>query len=458
MALLFKFPLFTLPRAAVRRASLCTLHSAALVLLVLLCSPIASAYSVLSHEEIVDLVWIDHLKPLLLARYPGLTEEQLDQAHAYAYGGAVMQDLGYYPFGSTKFSNLLHYVRTGDFVRALLDQSQDADEYAFALGALSHYASDLAGHPYINEAVPIEFPKLGAKYGASVRYAQGKSEHLRTEFGFDTVQVAKRRYAPKQYHDFIGFKVSKPLLERVFPTVYGLELKEVLPREDLAVGSFRWSVSQVIPELTMVAMRSHKGAKIPEKPDAEHREFVYRLSRTAYEKEWGTGYQHAGMGTRVFAVFIKIIPKIGPFKKLKVKYPTTQTEELYVKSINDTVERYQALLDRLRTGPLTLPNCDLDSGEATKAAEYSLADDTYADLLVKLSKANFGQATPELRRNILNFYSDLSLPIDTKKEPKRWQEVLAALDQLKSPASEPAQAGPARKPIGGSLGRTTAEK
>src|SRR6202163_18489 len=186
----------------------------AVLLVMLLCASVSFAYSVLTHEQIVDLLWIDELRPLLLQRYPGLTEDQLKEAHGYAYGGAVIQDLGYYPFGNVEFSNLVHYVRSGDFVRELILQSQDADEYAFALGALSHYASDIAGHPAVNQAVAIEYPKLRAKFGNSVKYAQDKTAHLKTEFGFDMVQVAKNRYAPQQYHDFIGFQVCKPLLER----------------------------------------------------------------------------------------------------------------------------------------------------------------------------------------------------------------------------------------------------
>ena len=230
----------------------------AILIAVLLCNSHSFAYSVLTHEEIVDLVWTDELRPLLLQRFPTLTEDQLTEAHAYAYGGAVIQDLGYYPFGSVEFSNLVHYVRSGDFVRELLAQSQDANEYAFALGALAHYTSDVAGHPAVNEAVAIEYPKLRAKYGNSVKYAEDHTAHLKTEFGFDMVQVAKNRYASKQYHDFIGFQVSKPLLERTFPVVYGLELKDVLPREDLAVGSYRFAVSRMIPELTQVALRTHQ--------------------------------------------------------------------------------------------------------------------------------------------------------------------------------------------------------
>src|SRR6202166_893993 len=192
-----------------------------LLLAVLICSGTLSAYSVLTHEEIVDLLWTDEIRPLLLKRYPNLTDDQLKDAHAYAYGGAVIQDLGYYPFGSRQFSDLVHYVRSGDLVHALLLESQDVNEYAFALGALSHYAADVAGHPAVNQSVAIEYPKLRAKYGKSVRYAQDKTAHLKIEFGFDTAQVAKNRYASQQYHDFVGFEVSKPLLERVFPVVYG---------------------------------------------------------------------------------------------------------------------------------------------------------------------------------------------------------------------------------------------
>ena len=232
-----------------------------------MCSSGSSAYSVLTHEEIVDLLWTDEIQPLLLNRYPGLSADQIREAHAYAYGGAVIQDLGYYPFGSKEFSNLVHYVRSGDFVRELLLESQDADEYAFALGALSHYAADIAGHPAVNQAVAIEYPRLRAKYGRSVRYAQDKTAHVKTEFGFDTVQVAKNRYASQQYHDFIGFQVSKPLLERVFPVVYGMELKDVLTHEDVAVGSYRFAVSRLIPQMTQVALQTHKKDLMRETPD-----------------------------------------------------------------------------------------------------------------------------------------------------------------------------------------------
>jgi len=403
----------------------------AILLVTILCSCGSMAYSVLTHEEIVDLVWTDDLRPLLLKRFPTLTEEQLKEAHGYAYGGAVIQDLGYYPFGGVEYSNLVHYVRSGDFVRELLAQSQDANEYAFALGALAHYASEIAGHPAVNQAVSIQYPKLRAKYGNSVRYAEDHTAHLKTEFGFDMVQVAKNRYASEQYHEFIGFQVSKPLLERTFPTVYGIALKDVLAHEDLTIGSYRFAISRMIPQMTKIALRTHEKDMMKESPSFAKKKFLYRLSRSDYEKEWGKDYKKDGFKTRLFAVLLRYMPKIGPFKALAFNSPTPQTAEMYFKSINTTVDQYRAYLQQVRAGSLELTNSDFDTGKETKAAEYSLTDETYAKLLGQLEERKFALTSPDLRDNILNFYADLSLPLETKKDSGRWQNVLASLAQLK---------------------------
>jgi hypothetical protein len=403
----------------------------AVFLVMLLCASVSFAYSVLTHEQIIDLLWADELRPLLLERFPGLTEDQLKEAHGYAYGGAVIQDLGYYPFGNVEFSNLVHYVRSGDFVRELVLQSQDANEYAFALGALAHYTSDIAGHPAVNKSVSIQYPKLRAKFGDSVKYAEDHTAHVKTEFGFDMVQVAKNRYVSQQYHDFIGFQVSKPLLERTFPLIYGLELKDVLTHEDLAVGSYRFAVSRLIPQMTQIALRTHKKDMMKETPNFEKKKFLYRLSRSEYEKEWGKDYTKADFGTRVWSVLLRYMPKIGPFRALAFNNPTPQTEDLYFKSINTTVDKYRMYLQQVRAGSLELDNRDFDTGKETKAAEYSLTDVAYAKLLGQLAERKFDLTSADLRDNILDFYSDLSLPLETKKDAARWQSVLSSLDQLK---------------------------
>jgi hypothetical protein len=407
-----------------------------LLLVMLICCRGVSGYSVLTHEEIVDLLWTDQIRPLILKRYPDLSEAQIKEAHAYAYGGAVIQDLGYYPFGSVEFSDLVHYVRTGDFVSELLAQSNDADEYAFALGALAHYIADIDGHPAVNQAVAIEYPKLRARYGPSVEYAQNKTAHLKTEFGFDMVQVAKQRYAPQQYHDFIGFQVSKPLLERVFPIVYGLQLSTVLPHSDLTISSYRYSVSRIIPELTQVALQTHQKDIQREEPDFDKSKFLYRISRADYQRDWGSDYTAPGFGTRVMSILLRYIPKIGPFKAMAFKSPTPQTEDLYFKSVNTTTDHYKTFLLEAGSGiSLRLPNCDLDSGKDTKEGEYSLADETYAKLVTQLADSKFDSTTPELRDNILQFYSGFSASVPTRNDPARSAHVLASLDQLRAAAT-----------------------
>jgi len=407
-------------------------RAAALLLVALMSSGSTSAYSVLTHEEIVDLLWPTEIRSLVLHRFPGLTPEQIKDAHAYAYGGSVIQDLGYYPFGSKEFSDLVHYVRSGDFVSELLIESRDANEFAFALGALSHYTADIDGHPAVNRAVALRYPKLRAKFGSSVRYAQDKTAHLKTEFGFDTLQVAKNRYAPEQYHDFIGFEVSEPLLERVFPVVYGVELKDVLTHEDLAVGSYRLFISRLIPEMTQVALEAHQKDLMREQPNFARKKFLYRLSRSDYEREWGKTYAKPGLGTRILATLLRFMPKVGPFKGMGFNNPTPQTEDLYIKSINTTVDDYRAHLDAEDAGKLLLPNFDLDSGAATKAAEYTLTDETYAHLLTRLAANGFDGATPQLRENILAFYADSAAPTAPRKALGRWQAVQANLSLLRA--------------------------
>ena len=408
--------------------------------LALLVAQACAGYSVLTHEEIVDLLWKDHIRPLLLQRFPDTSEEQLREAHAYAYGGSVIQDMGYYPFGNKDFSNLVHYVRSGDFVMTLLRDSTDVNEYAFALGALAHYVSDISGHPAINRAVAQDYPKLSARYGKLVTYGENPKAHLRVEFGFDVTQVAKNRYAPDAYHDFIGFLVSKPLLERAFQETYGFDLKSLFLSEDLAIGTYRRSVSRVIPEMTRVALLSKRTDIVRETPNFSKKKFLYRISRSDFEKEWGRDYHKPGLGARFMAFLFRLVPKVGPFKAIDFKVPTTETENLFVKSVDTTSDEYQKVLDQLRAGLLRLDNRDCDTGALTAAGEYDLADSTYADLLDRLSQQKFALLTPQLKENILQFYVARTPPSQTKKSRDRWQKSLQELDGLQAAAATEATA------------------
>jgi hypothetical protein len=409
-------------------------------LFVCFASSLGSSYSVLTHEEIVDLLWKDQITPLLLKRFPHSSPDDLIKAHAYAYGGSLVQDMGYYPFGSGYFSDLVHYVRSGDFVVALVEQSSDVNEYAFALGALAHYASDNMGHPTINQVVAISFPKLRKKFGNEVTYADDHKAHIRTEFGFDMVQVAKNRYTSDRYHDFIGFEVSKPVLERAFLQTYDLKIEDVFGDEDLAIGTFRRSISLVIPEMTRVALLNRKNEVIRDTWNSNEKTFLYHISRTNYQKEWGKGYRKPGFGSRVLAFFLRIVPKIGPFKALSFKIPTTKTEDMYIKSINQSIDEYSADLKQTKNGKLDLPDKDFDTDRDTAVGEYSLADQTYARLLDDFDKKHFDQLTPDLRKNIQDFYAN-GTPIISKKHAKddteAWKKTQEELTRLKATTAQP---------------------
>ena len=403
------------------------------LLAVLVWPPRARAYSVLSHEAIIDASWDSHIKPLILKEYPQATEEDLSRAQAYAYGGAIIQDMGYYPYGSPFFSDLTHYVRSGDFVQALLRDAQNVWEYGFALGALAHYAADNDGHRIgTNRAVAVLYPALGKKYGDSVAYEDGKLAHVKTEFAFDVLEIAKERYAPDGYHDFIGFEVARRLLDQSFRETYGLELKSVLVNEDKALNSFRRDVSKVIPKATRIAWHLKKDEIKDDIPDATKKRFLYNLSRSNYEREWGKNYKKPSPGEVFLAFLYKLIPKFGPLKVLQFRTPTPETEHMFEASFNATLSRYRKLLNDTGEGTLQLENDNFDVGENTGPGKYRMNDDVHAKLLDEWAETNFTKVTSEAKAELLHFYADPDAPYSTKRNAKAWAKVQAQLQQLQA--------------------------
>jgi hypothetical protein len=404
----------------------------ALGMLFLFAAPSAFSYSVLTHEAIIDSAWDAAIKPVLLLRFPAATEDDLLQAHAFAYGGCIIQDLGYYPFGSKLFSDLTHYVRTGDFVINLIADSQDLDEYAFALGALSHYAADNNGHPMaVNQVVPMFYPDLGLKFGKVVTYADDPATHAKTEFAFDVFQAAKGRYASAAYKKFIGFQVPKLLLDRAFQDTYGMRLEAVFMNVDLAIGSYRHAVGTILPAMTRVAWQIRKQDITAEAPSITRKTFLFNLSRSDYEKNWGATYKQPGFRSKALAFVFRVVPKVGPWKPLAFKRLTPEMEKMYMASFNATIDRYRELLAEQGAGRLKLANVNFDVGAYTAAGKYTLADAAYAELLNK-TQGHYPELSPALRSDILAFYGDLSGPNSTKANAKDWARVLKNLDGLRS--------------------------
>lgn len=339
--------------------------------------PPAHSYSVLAHQAIIDAAWDDAIVPLLRQRYPGITQDTLDTARAFAYGGSVIQDLGYYPFGSRRFTNLVHYVRSGDFVEALITEAQSPEELAFALGGLAHYACDNFGHPLAtNRVVPLMYPKVREEVGERALYADSPARHVMVEFAFDVLHVAGSGYSAEAFRQRIGFEVSKPLLERAFRKTYGLELTDLFGDEDLAIGTYRHAISTLIPEITRLAWEDKQDEIRKKTPDAVQEKFVFSLTPADYDKEYGTEYRKPGLFTRMVFYILKIVPKVGPFRPLAFEPLTPEAEKLFVQSFETARDRYRGWVLTLRKGPISLPNSDLDTGESPNPAENPLVAET----------------------------------------------------------------------------------
>ncbi len=418
------------------------LRFGAVALLVLAGAAECGAYSVLSHEAIVDALWDVRLKPLLLEKYPNSTPEELKKAHGFAYGGAIIQDLGYYPHGSEQFSDLTHYVRTGDFIVALVKESQNLNELAFALGALSHYVSDLDGHRFAtNVGEPMLYPKLRQKFGDVITYEDNPAGHLKTEFGFDVLEVAKGNFAPQAYHDFVGFYVSKTVLQKGFQDTYGLDLQDVFKDFDRAIESYRRAVSKTVPMATRVAWAAKRDEIQQSQPGMTRQKFIYEMNRSSYERNWGKQYDQPTARDRFLAFVVKLLPPIGPLKALKLKMPTPPVEKLFMQSFERASKRYHETLDDAGKDALHLENENYDVGVTTPAGAYRLDDDVQAFWLDLLAKKSFSTVTPPIAAELLSYYSDLNAPINTKKHSDKWQRLLTELDQLKTTQTTVAAAG-----------------
>src|ERR1700739_1822750 len=440
-------------------------HTEILALLALLFISVlprpASAYSLLTHEQLIDLTWNDSIVPLLVSRYPSLTPAELEHARAYAYGGCVIQDIGYYPLGDQSFSNLTHYVRSGDFVVNLFRNAHNVNELAFAIGALSHYISDSVGHAEVTTvAVPIEFPKLRAEYGNSVSYAEGKHQHVQTEFAFDINEIVHHRVAPVRFFRHIGLAVSMRQLALAFYQTYGIT-ENFAGRRRINTRAYRFSVHTFIPRIAYALTLLHRRHEPPDPTAPDVIELEKETAEVAQDNNWQTYRRKAGIGTYMLAGFFFIVPKVGPLTLVAVKGPTEQTEADYAHSVAVSTTALRRILVRFTPeaaryrgplpplGSLTHPNDTSpqardprhplpppvpkrspDPGPVVQPGGYSLPDSTYASLLHKIVQQPAQPIPPGIKEDIQNYYSNLNLPITTKKHPELWTQVLADLNTL----------------------------
>jgi Zinc dependent phospholipase C len=391
----------------------------------------AVPYSVQTHQEIIDLAWKQSIRPLLLRKFPTLTDAQLQEAHAYAYGGSAIQDFGYYPFGNAFFSDLTHYVRAGDFVLSLIHNASSPDEVAFAIGSLSHYIGDSIGHKYaVNESVPIEFPKLEQRYGRSVNYAENPHAHVQTEFAFDINQLSKKRFAPSDYTKFVGLEVPMTLLRKAFFETYGLRLPDIIGSKDTSIRIYRYAVRRFLPNIARAETLLHKKNFPADTPSPDLDALATDLRQASADNNWEAYRKNPGIRSHLYAGFIFILPKVGTLKLLAIKGPTEHTEDLYIKSLNRSIKAMRLVLANYDTIDRYMANRDLDTGEVIRPGGYRLTDITYAKLLAMITKNPDNVVPFQLKHDLIAYYADPQSPIETKKDPDKWSAVQANLKTL----------------------------
>jgi hypothetical protein len=393
-------------------------------------------YSFQTHEQLVDLTWTDTIEPLLKRRFPGITEPSLLVAHGYAYGGSAIQDLGYYPFANQFFSDLTHYVRSADFVQSLFRHARNANELAFAIGALSHYIGDTIGHSEaINPAVAIEFPNLRKKFGPSVSYAQNHHAHVRTEFAFDVNEASKRHLAPLAYLRHAGLRIPYRLLAQSFLETYGLELRSILGERRPVIRGYRFALRSLLPRVAYAEVVLHRNRFPPEPTTSAAKTFQAQLDRTEFTIGWNQFRKQPGIRTYLLAALIAILPKVGKLSELSIRGPENSTLERYIESVDRCTSSMRDVLGRVEKGDLQLANRDLDTGDRVKPGAYPLTDQTYASLLNDITRLPHPDISAALKQNILDYYADPSAPITTRKNAKEWRRVqndLALLQSLTS--------------------------
>jgi len=414
----------------------------------------AQAYSLLTHEQLIDLTWQDAIVPLLLSRYPNLTPADLDRARAYAYGGCVIQDIGYYPLGDRSFSNLTHYVRSGDFVMNLFRNARNANELAFAVGALSHYIGDSIGHSEAtNIAVPIEFQKLRERYGPVVSYAEGEHQHVQTEFAFDIDEIAHHRVAPLRYLRHIGLKVPVRLVGLAFYQTYGLTDFAGHRAHRFKVREYRWAVRTFIPRIAYSVTILHRRDEPDEPVTPDSIEIEKEAAAVGAIDHWDAYRgKKPRLETYLLAGFLYILPKVGPLSLIAVKGPTAATEADYMHSVSQAtaalryeLKRFTPVNERQAApegaialaqpfGPSDsvhpLPNRDLDTGRVVQPGGYPLTDSTYAALLHRITRQPSQAIPPGIKRDIEAYYTNPQYTPGTAKDPAKWARVQADLKIL----------------------------
>lgn len=412
----------------------------------------ASAYGLSTHLLLVDLVWASDIRPLLVKSFPCQTEAVYDRARVYAYGGALVQDAGYYLGGQADLSDLTHYARSGDFVSNLFRNATDVDELAFALGALTHYVGDTIGHPdATNQSVPIAFPNLGLKYHSSVvTYEKDPKAHLQVEFGFDVNAAKLGRLRPPALMKDEHPDLSLQQLAFAYYQTYGLTDDLTYARAGLSARSYYGSTEGLLPFGTYTKANVAAFKPVHGTDEAGLQKLI---DDVASREDWKSHRKHAGLPRILGAPLVLFV------SKTYIRYPTTETQSKYDRSVVASVDRIREVIASVHATPgdfvplwpadkagdrgQPLPNFNLDTGEVEEPGVYEKSGDIHRKWLSRVSdpasKENRRYAPPQkepwsvpasAQRNLSTFFAD---PAKSQSDPVMTK---AQLGKLGTPVTD----------------------
>jgi hypothetical protein len=247
--------------------------------------------------------------------------------------------------------------------------------------------------------------------------------------------LSKHRLAPGAYLRAVGLRVPNRLLAQAFEETYSLPLRDVVGPCRPAMRSYRTSVRSFLPRFAYAETVIHRNDFPPDMANASFQTFLDHIERADFQKVWNRYRRVPGIKTNLLALLIRILPRIGALSDLAIKIPTEDTQDLYVKSVNRTIEVYAGFLKQLavtRQLAEPIPNRDLDTGERTRPGAYARTDNTYATLLHKIARSPQRPIATDLKQNVLDYYSDANAPITTKKNGKAWAEVTKDIAVLRN--------------------------
>jgi len=255
---------------------------------------------------------------------------------------------------------------------------------------------------------------------------------VQTEFAFDVNQLSKLRFAPSAYLRYVGLNVPNTLLRKAFFETYGLDLPDIIGTRQATLRVYRFAARRFLPNIARAEVVLHKKSFPADVPSPELDTLTKDLLQASADNDWERFRNPPGIGTHIFAGFIYILPKVGALKLLAIQGPQVQTEDLYIKSVNHSINSVRYTLAHFDTIQRYLPNRDLDTGFVVKPGGYRLTDETFARLLEKLAEHSERPIPAQVKHDIIAYYANPNAPIITKKTPRKWREVQDNLATLKS--------------------------